>query len=216
MDRATDQTSPGELDPGTRAFYARSLEVLNEAQVPFLLAGAYALHRYTGIERHTKDLDVFVRPGDVDRVFEALRGAGCRTELTFPHWLGKAFCGEEFLDVIFNSGNGVAPIDDMWFEHGVPEEVFGVPVRLCPPEEMLWQKALIMERERFDGADVAHLILARGADLDWPRLLRRFGPNWRVLSAHLVLFGFIYPSERTRVPDWVLTELSGRLQDEMG
>jgi hypothetical protein len=27
-------------------------------------------------------------------------------------------------------------------------------------EEMVWQKAFIMERERFDGADVVHLIQA--------------------------------------------------------
>jgi hypothetical protein len=216
MAQETDPTGAGALAPETRAFYARALATLNEAQVPFLLAGAYALHRYTGIERHTKDLDVFVRQSDVERVFAAMAGVGCRTELTFPHWLGKAYCGAEFLDVIFNSGNGVAQVDDTWFAHSEPDEVFGVPVRLCPPEEILWQKSLIMERERFDGADVAHLIRARAEGLDWPRLLSRFGPNWRVLYAHLVLFGFIYPSERSRIPAWVLTELSGRLQDETG
>ena len=29
--------------------------------MPFLVGGAYAFARYTGIERHTKDFDVFVR-----------------------------------------------------------------------------------------------------------------------------------------------------------
>jgi hypothetical protein len=29
-----------------------------------------------------------------------------------------------------------------------------------------------------------------------------------------VLFGFIYPSERSRVPAWVIQELSARLADE--
>jgi hypothetical protein len=40
-----------------------------------------------------------------------------------------------------------------------------------------------MERERFDGADVAHIILAYGDRLDWRRLLERFGSTggswWR-------------------------------------
>ena len=75
-------------------------------------------------------------------------------------------------------------------------------------------KAFIMERERFDGADVAHLLQAGGHNLDWHRLLDRFGPHWRVLFSHLVLFGYIYPGEQSRIPSWVLQELIGRLQDD--
>jgi hypothetical protein len=71
-----------------------------------------------------------------------------------------------------------------------------------------------MERERFDGADVAHIILAVGGQLDWRRLIERFGPHWRVLFAHLVLFGFIYPSERSKVPAEVIEELAERLAKE--
>ena len=90
----------------------------------------------------------------------------------------------------------------------------GLPVRLCAPEETIWSKAFIQERERFDGADVAHIIRAASPDLDWDRLLRRFGLHWRVLLSHLVLFGFIYPSERDKIPARVLRELTGRLLTE--
>jgi hypothetical protein len=72
-----------------------------------------------------------------------------------------------------------------------------------------------MERERFDGADVAHIILAYGDRLDWRRLLERFGSHWRVLLAHLILFGFIYPSARSRVPGWLMHELLDRLASEL-
>jgi hypothetical protein len=44
----------------------------------------------------------------------------------------------------------------------------------------------------------------------------RFGDHWRVLMAHLVTFGFIYPGERHRIPAGVLSELSTRLQRELG
>jgi hypothetical protein len=44
-------------------------------------------------------------------------------------------------------------VDDLWFAHATPGDVLGIPVRLCPPEEMIWSKAFIMERERYDGAD---------------------------------------------------------------
>jgi len=205
---------PAHLDPETFAFYARSLKALNDAGVPFLVGGAYALDRYTGIVRHTKDFDIFVRPTDLDATFAALVGAGCETEITFPHWLGKARCGSDLVDIIFSSGNGVATVDERWFEHAIDDTVLGVPVRLMPAEEMIWSKGFIMERERYDGADIAHILHARAECLDWRRLLLRFGRHWRVLLSHLVLFGFIYPAERGRIPGWVMQELTLRLQRE--
>lgn len=75
-------------------------------------------------------------------------------------------------------------------------------------------KAYIMERERFDGADIAHILRCCAADIDWPHLVRRFGPDWRVLLSHLVLFGYIYPGERTLVPAAVMEELITRLRSE--
>jgi hypothetical protein len=87
-------------------------------------------------------------------------------------------------------------------------------VAIAPAEESLWSKAFVMERERYDGADVAHIILAHGESLDWHRLLDRFGRHWRVLLSHLVLYGFIFPSARSNVPAWVMEELIGRLQSE--
>jgi hypothetical protein len=203
------------LDPREREFYCHTLGVLSATGLPFLIGGAYAFARYTGIERYTKDIDIFVRPEHFGAVLAALNRAGYATDVTFPHWLGKASHADYFVDVIFGAGNGVGRVDDAWFEHSVPDRVLDVPVQLCPPEEMLWSKAFIQERERFDGADVAHLLHALADSLDWQRLLRRFGPHWRVLFAHLVLFGFIYPSERNKVPSWVLGELTQRLEAAM-
>ena len=65
-----------ELDPRIYSFYCAALRVLQEAQVPFLVGGAYALARHTGIVRHTKDLDVFARPADCERVLQVLSAAG--------------------------------------------------------------------------------------------------------------------------------------------
>jgi hypothetical protein len=72
---------------------------------------------------------------------------------------------------------------------------------------MIWNKAFIMERERYDGADVAHLLRACAEQIDWPRLLRRFAGDLPVLLSHLVLFTYIYPGERHRLPPRVLDEL---------
>jgi hypothetical protein len=206
-----------EVEPKTRAFYCETLRTLNESGVEYLVGGAFALAPYTGIVRNTKDFDIFIRRGDCERVLAYLAARGYRTEVTFPHWLAKAYCADgsgDFIDIIYGSGNGVAVVDDLWFEHATESEVLGCPARLCPPEEMIWSKSFVQERERFDGADIAHLLRASGDRLDWPRLLARFGPHWRVLLGHLVFYGFAYPGERGRVPAWVLEELTARLLEE--
>jgi len=187
---------------------------LKDADVPFLVGGAYALARYTGIERHTKDFDIFLLPGDVRRALEALAAAGFRTELWSQVWLAKALADDAFVDLIFGSGNGVARVDGDWFRYAVPELVLGEQALLVPIEEMMWSKAFVQERERYDGADVLHVLRARAETLDWQRLLTRFAGNWRVLYAYLIQFGFVYPCERDRVPQVVLSELGARLARE--
>jgi predicted nucleotidyltransferase len=204
-----------EVAPDTAAFYRRALQTLADAGVPFLVGGAFAHACFTGIRRSTKDLDLFIRRQDYEHVAGLMRNQGWQTEMTYPHWLAKVYAGEEFIDLIFNSGNGVTPVDERWFHDNAVAEVLGVPVRIANMEDSLLSKAFIMERERYDGADVAHLLQANAEHMDWEGLLRRFGPNWRVLLAHLTLFGFIYPGERHRIPAWVMQELAARLAAEV-
>ena len=186
------------VETPSRAFYRQAMEVLRHGDVPFLIGGTFA----------------FVHQRDLERALSALATLGCHTEVTFPHWLGKGYLGEDFVDIIFASGNGVAVVDDLWFQHATRSRVLGVDALLIPAEEMIWSKGFIMERERFDGADVAHILHARADQLDWERLLWRFDRHWRVLYAHLVLFGFIYPAERTRIPRAVLRRCAADLDRE--
>ncbi len=72
-----------------------------------------------------------------------------------------------------------------------------------------------MDRERYHGADIAHLLHACSQTLDWPRLLWRFNPHWRVLLSHLILFGYVYPGRRLQVPRWLMSELIRRLEVQM-
>jgi hypothetical protein len=197
-------------------FYRRVLRELTAAGIDFLVGGGYAVERYLGIGRLVKDLDLFLRAGDVQKALDHLgQRLACDTELTFPHWLGKVRKRGDHVDLIFGAGNGVCSVDDDWFNYAVPSRVLDVPVLLCPVEEMIWSKAYVMERERYDGADVAHLLHACAGSLDWDRLSQRFGKHWRILFTHLTLFGFIYPSERRRIPEAVMRECVRLLEHEL-
>ena len=114
----------------TRRFYRDVLTILDRENVPTLVGGAFAFSHFTGIQRPTRDFDLFVRRVHIERALDTLATAGFHTELTFPHWLGKATCEHGYVDVIFNSGNGVANVDEGWFQHAAQSQVFGVPAKL--------------------------------------------------------------------------------------
>jgi hypothetical protein len=217
--RDLEASSPPSLldviPPETLDFYRTVMRGLIERDIPFLVGGAFGLTHHAGIERWTRDLDCFVRRGTLPRIERAAREMGFEAREFSPHWLWKIQTEMGYVDLIWGSGNGTAPVDEEWFTHSVEGEVFDIPVRFISAEEMIWSKAYIQERERFDGADIAHILHHRAETLDWERLLARFGPHWRVLLGHLVVFGFIYPGHRRRLPPWVMRELLSRLQDEL-
>ena len=195
------------------AFYREVLSALIAADIPFLVGGAYAFCRHAAIDRKTKDLDLMIQRETWASLARALRARGIPTRLTFPHWLGKALSSNGQVDIIFNGGGGFTPVDAETFEHALPSTVLGHPVKLIAAEELIWSKAFLMERERFDGADVLHLIRAHAERLDWPRIMRRFTSHEPVLLAHLTLFSYVYPSDAARVPPWVVPTLTAAARD---
>jgi hypothetical protein len=209
-------TPPPESDSQpAHEFYRNGIQAFARAGVDFLVGGGYAMKLYAGIHRNTKDLDVYVRPGESRLAFDTLQASGCRMEWPWPHFLSRARSeGDAFIDILYNSGNGLTEVDDEWFQHAVAGELFGCAVRLVPVEEMLWTKCFVQERDRFDGADVAHLLLSHGSRLDWQRLLRRCEGHDAILLGHLLFFEYIYPTERC-VPAWVRDELLQRLSREV-
>ena len=66
---------PAHLEPDTWRFYRDAMSALNAAAAPYLVGGAYAFARYTGIERHTKDFDIFCRREDAEGILGVLRDA---------------------------------------------------------------------------------------------------------------------------------------------
>ena len=199
-----------------RGVYKRALEALTKADVPFVVAGAYAIYEHTGIYRKTKDLDLFFEPTAVIEAARALHGAGFVTCLEDPHWLAKAKSGEYFVDLIYGMGNGVALIDKGWIDHSRAGVLAAIPVRIAPPEELVWHRLFISERHRHDMADILHLILCVGDTFDWERLVNRVESHWPLLLGQLLTFSYVYPAYRSNVPAWVYEQLIERARAEIG
>lgn len=198
-----------------RVVYQLALRTLNETGLPYVVSGLYAIYEYTGIYRKTKDLDLFVEPGHVVAAASALKDAGFEVRLEQAHWIAKALMDHKQVDLIFGMGNGLGFIDSAWHEHARSGILAGVPIRMSPPEDLIWHRLFVAERHRSDVADVLHLILCRGEEMDWQRLLDRVQAHWRLLLGQIHLYDFVYPGHRGRVPMWVRRKLYALAEEEI-
>jgi hypothetical protein len=204
-----------EQKQDANVFYKEALELLRESGVDFLLGGAFATFHYTGIYRNTKDLDIFCKSSEYPKILKLFAERGYRTELTDIRWLAKVFKDDFFMDIIFDSVNNICTVDDSWYQHAVEGELEGVPVKIIAPEEIIWCKSYVQNRERYDGADINHIILKYGKQLDWKRVLMRLDQHWHLLLDKILLFQFVYPADyREIIPKWIFDELIARAQEQ--
>jgi len=198
-----------------QAFYKEAITLLQETGVPFMLGGGFAIFHHTGIYRDTKDLDVFCKSNDYPKLLRHFADHGYRTELSDVRWLAKVFKGEHFIDIIFDTVNNICTVDDSWFEYASRGTFVDTEALFLPAEELLWCKIYVQNRERFDGADVNHLILKKGKHLDWKRVLARLEQHWHLLLAQIIMFQFVYPADFPEViPKWLFDELLDRAKQQ--
>ena len=197
-----------------QAFYAETLKILKDSKFTFMVAGGFAVNAYTGLRRPTKDIDIFVKAGDYPKILNKFTSLGYKTQVSDERWIAKIFKGKLYVDLIFGSSNLIAPVTDDWFKDSKTAKVFNYEVRIPSVTDLIVSKVFIQNRDRYDGADVAHLILLKNQEINWERLLCSLEQYWEVLLIHLLNFRFIYPSEREKIPSWMLRELLSRLQHQ--
>lgn len=200
------------IAPETRRVFQKALRAFNRAKIPYSVAGAFALHWYSGFWRMAKDLDLFLLPEHVHWGMRVLEEVGFSTRIRHHQWLAEGLRGDNKVDLIFGTGNWLAYVDEAYIEKAKPGSILGVPSRVAPAEELIYTKSFVASRERYDAADVYHLLVATRGELDWERILRRFGEHWEVLLSHLVMFRYVYPSHRGFIPSHVLDKLLARFQ----
>ncbi len=161
------------------------VETLRQDGVDHLLMGGIGAYSHAR-PRVTEDIDVFVRPGDVERVRDALEGADFEVAEHDPMWLVKAWKRGVLVDVIFRS-TGDIYLDDEMLRRQWKGEYKGVVTPLVAPEDLLVIKALTSSEANPQHWYDALAIISR-CDMDWEYLVQRArqaGPR-RVLS--LLLF----------------------------
>jgi Uncharacterised nucleotidyltransferase len=202
------------MDAEQLALNAAVLTALNELEVPYVLGGGHAVNRHGGPWRNTKDLDVFIPPEDRQTVIDCLTEMGCADYYSvWPYdreWIYRGHKGNKIVDVIWQSANKTGVVDPTWRERAVPGEMAGVATWFASPEDLIWLKAFIVQRERCDWPDILNLITASEGRLGWRALLERFGPHWTLLQSILYLFDWTCPQHFDYVPTALRQELQRR------
>jgi hypothetical protein len=206
-------SEPTNIPEKQQALFRQVLALLEQKRLLYAVAGACALQEHTGICRDTKDLDLFLTPENAALALQYLRENGFECEICDPVWLFKAHRDAFFVDLITGMSNAAIVVDDSWIKRACPAVVHGVPTRVLAAEELVASKLFIARRERFDGADIAHVIYGTRGKLDWQRILCLVGEHWEVFFWALVLFRYVYPAQTQYVPTELWRDLGSRFQD---
>lgn len=198
--------------------FSRAIRATRAAGIRFALGGGLAASYYTGLWRCTKDIDLYIVPQDREGVVEASRIAGLQDYFdTAPYdrsWIYRAVDNGTIVDSIWALANNRAQVDDDWLTHGPIIELFAERLPLVAPEELIWSKIHVVQRERCDWPDIVNLLYATGPTMDWERLIARVGGEERLLASVLLLFSWVAPGRAASCPDWIWDRLDIAPPDE--
>ncbi|PYX49000.1 MAG: hypothetical protein DMG79_10210, partial [Acidobacteria bacterium] len=212
---AVPETSsiPLNLPEEQQLLFRQVLALMEKKKICCAVAGAFALREHTGIYRDTKDLDLFLTAKNAALALQFLREEGFECEVCDPVWLFKAHRDSFFVDLITGMSNAAIVVDDSWITRAKPMMLHGVQTRVLAAEELIASKLFIARRERFDGADIVHVIYGTRGNINWQRVLQLAGEHWEILFWALVLFRYSYPAQTKFVPAAVWSDLGSRFQD---
>lgn len=203
------------MDSDAATFYNEAIALLKQNEKPFIIGGGIAMVQHTKMERCSKDLDIFIKPSDYMSILQLFAEQGFEVQVYDVRWLAKILKGNHYIDLIFSSVNNICRVDDTWFDRAVIGRFGEQEVWFLSAEDLLWCKSYIWNRERFDGADINHLLLTVGEQLNWKYLMEKLDPHWHLLLAELLLFQFVYPNDYRRIiPQWVFDNLMARAHQQ--
>jgi len=185
----------------------------------FAIGGGFATMIYSGCWRETKDVDFFVLERDRDAMIQILIDSGLddyyEREAYERHWIYRGHKEDVIVDVIWAMANRRASVDEVWLD-GPQIQVDGELISLVPPEETLWNKLYVLQRDRCDWPDILNLLHAIGPDLNWRHLIEQVGDDSNLLSGALSAFAWLSPDRARELPPSLWHELHAKPPDPGG
>ncbi len=197
---------PDRLPQERWALYKSVMSRAQQDGIPFAVGGGLAAMAYAGQWRDTKDLDLYIYPEHRDRIVQILAEAGLADyydRLAYDrHWIYRSYRDDTIVDAIWAMANQRTSVDREWLA-GPVIEIDDLQLRLLPPEETLWSKLYVLQRDRCDWPDAINMLYTVGAELNWHRFLERLQEDAEVLGGLLAVFRWVCPGAATKLPQWL-------------
>jgi hypothetical protein len=166
MATETDETSFAAIEHALK----RAAAALREAGVPFLLGGSLASWARGGPEtRH--DLDLMIKPEDLEPALTALEQAGMETERPPEEWLAKAWDGDVLVDLIYHP-KGLEITDEV-IARGEALSVLSMDVRVMALEDVMTTKLMALTEHSLRYESLLQIARALREQIDWAEVRRR-------------------------------------------
>jgi hypothetical protein len=176
------------------------------------MSGGFAVSFYTSLWRNSKDMDLCVRPADREAMIQVTRDCGFidyYDEKPYDRgWIYRSTRDGMIVDIIWQLANYRGEVDDAWVTLGPEVSLHDQRVRLVPPEEIIWSKIHVVQRERSDWPDILNVLYAAGERMDWHRLVERLGGEERLLGSLVLLFSWLAPGRARAFPPWIWERLA--------
>lgn len=156
-----------------RAALANAVTALKAAEVPFAIAGGYALYAF-GAPEPDHDADLIVEHRNLDAAVRALAETGFEIDRPQEDWLVKAWWSVDgsraFVDVIYELAG--QPVDTDLLRTARTTLVHAVHAPVLPPQQVITAKLQVLSEHHCDFTPLLQAVRAVREQLDW-RLLRR-------------------------------------------
>ncbi len=192
------------MGSGERTALERSLvrvcTALRTADVPFALTGGSGIYARGGpFSEH--DVDVLVRPADVDDAVRALVSVGMRATDAPEDWLCKVYDGAVPVDLIHRPAE--SPVTDDMLAAAEELPVASVLAPVASATDILEHKLLSLDAHHCDFGWILPGARALREQVDWVALRAR-------TEHHPYAEAFLLLAERLGIPDQALSR-EGRL-----
>ena len=194
--------------------YKSVIDKFREIGIRFAIGGGLAFSEYSGRARNTKDIDLYIFPCDREKAIAAVLSLGFEDyyekEPYDRSWIFRSCQADVIVDIMWTAPNHRMTVDPRWLTRGRDACIHGSLVKFLPPEELIWAKIYVLQRDRCDWPDLLNILHAAGPMLDWRHLVDRVGKDAPLLAALLSTYRWMCPERALKLPVWIWDRLGLR------
>ncbi|MEV0251564.1 nucleotidyltransferase family protein [Nocardia sp. NPDC050712] len=148
----------------------RAVTVLSGTGIRFAVAGGCAVYARGGpVTQH--DVDIFVKPEDIESAMAALAADGLRVCEPPEDWLSKVYDGDTLIDVIFRPNN--RDVTDDLLDRAQTLRIGPTTAPVVSGTDLMVDKLLVFDAHRLDLSPLLQIARDLREQVDWAAVRER-------------------------------------------